>query len=243
MNTIQTCTLHARWGLAGALLALGSLAGAGCGNGSSSPADARPPEARPPDARPPADAGRPPDADPPPVDAARLAACTPDVDALEPNDTPATALLLEPSGIYDNPAWVAGSWELDACLGQANQDWYRIESSQIPFETDENFRGTATMHLDLEIDGASVCRWNDGCDVAPVPAIPENTVRVDVYRASTMELVVSETDAAGVIELHTSDEAFADDLLIRVFGPAEALYRYRLHVSIDVLGSEDECEC
>ena len=158
------------------------------------------------------------------------------------NDAPGTAPTLEPGFIRNEPP-VDGYWFVDACLGSANQDWYRITASQLMFEVDPAFQGTAGMRLEAILPGTGICRGREGCGQELLPLVPENTVNVDVYRASTMELVTTRRDEGGVVLIEAISEAFADDLLVNVSGPPEALYSYRLTVYIHTGGSEDECEC
>jgi hypothetical protein len=47
----------------------------------------------------------------------------------------------------------------------------------------------------------------------------------------------------GFVRINGSNAQLEDDLLVRVVGPAEALYNYRIYVFLDSTGSEDECEC
>lgn len=229
------------------LLALGSLAAAGCGDDDSSPPDARrPPDARPvADARPAADASgidaTPADATP--IDAAAFH-CGAFPDSLEPNDSLNEARTVAPDSIGTNPHWIYADWFVGACLSGTNEDWYRIEVSQIPYHTSEDFDGRAYMKLRASIKNTGVCAGPDECNGhVLLPEVPENTLTVSVYRASNMSLLYTGTSARGVVSLNRIDEALVEDLLISVSGPPEALYDYRLSIFIDVTGSEDECEC
>ena len=242
-----------RLGLSGALLALGSLAVTSCGDDDSSPPDAR----RPPDASQAEDANRPADAsqsadasgiDGAPGDAATTDAtiafrCGSFPDSLEPNDSTETAPTVEPQYISENPEWVSGSWVVNACLGGGNEDWYRIPVSRLRFDLDQNFEGEASMRLRGLIEGSDICAGVSGCDGEELPALPENTVTVELYRASDKGLLLTRTDAQGIVATSSAGADYTGDLLVRVSGPPEALYNYRLSIFIDVQGSEDECEC
>jgi hypothetical protein len=224
-------------GLSGALLALGSLAVVSCGDDSSSPPDAR----RPPDASQALDASRPPDGGG--TDGAVPAGCDSLGDTLEPNDTAETAPVVTPDYTGENPGWIHGGWTVEACLGNSNEDWYRINASQLRWDLAEEFDGTASLQLRTIISGTGVCADINGCNDTRLPDAPENTVTVSVYRASDKELLDTRVDTHGVVKLNGSNASFDEDLLVSVSGPAEALYGYRLNIFIDVGGSEDECEC
>ena len=47
----------------------------------------------------------------------------------------------------------------------------------------------------------------------------------------------------GTIYFGGSGAAYSNDLLIHVFGPAEATYDYDLYIQIRGYDGEDECEC
>jgi hypothetical protein len=148
-----------------------------------------------------------------------------------------------PEYTSENPEWVHGGWAITACLGGGNEDWYRIPASQLRFDLDNNFEGEASIRVRGLIEGGNICAGVSGCEGEPLPALPENTLIVELYRASDKELLVTRTDTQGVVAIGSSGPDYTGDLLVRVAGPAEALYNYRLSIFIDVQGSEDECEC
>jgi hypothetical protein len=237
-----------RLGLSGALLALGSLAAVSCGDDDSSPPDAR----RPADASQAEDANRPPDANRPSdggttdgggTDGSVSAGCDDLDDSREPNDSAEAAPVVDPMSTGMNPDWIYGNWTVQACLGNGNEDWYRIDASQLRWDLSEEFDGTATIRLRTIISGTGACADNTGCNDVRLPDGPENTVTVSVYRASDKELLATSEDTHGVLKLNGRNPSFDEDLLVQVSGPAAALYQYRLTIFIDVTGSEDECEC
>lgn len=224
-----------------AAVALASLALIGCELYNERPPDGGAPA---PDATAPA-----PDASPldRPIDAAVADAtpfqCDSSTDSREPNDTADAAPRVAASSSGDNPGWIWGGWELEACVAGTNEDWYRITASELRFDVAEPpYDGEPTLRLRLQAKGASLCP-GEPCNGFRLPDAPANTVTVTVYAASTMEELATESSTHGLIFIDAVSEYFDEDVLVRVAGPPEALYDYRLTVSIDAYGSEDECEC
>ena len=163
------------------------------------------------------------------------------MDQHEPNDTAETAPVVPPNGSSAEPSWVYGNWFFDACLGGGNQDWYRLNSSQLQWDAADGFNGSPSLRLRTIISGTGVCA--PSCDDELLPELPQNTVTVAVYRASDMELLRTTTSTRGLVKVQSYNASFDEDLLISVSGPPQALYGYRLSVFLDTENSEDECEC
>ena len=210
----------------GALLALGSLAAVSCGDNLALPPDA----SRPPDSG-------------TTIDGAVAARCDAPDDNLEPNDSAEAAPVVLPTSTGENPDSIYGDWIIEACLGNGNQDWYRIDASQLRWDLAPEFDGTASMQLHTVIAGTGVCADIAACNEVRLPDAPGNTLTVSVYRASDMELLATMDNTHGVLKLTGADASFDEDLLVSVSGPPEALYVYRLNVFLAVTGSIDECEC
>lgn len=210
----------------GALLALGSLAAVSCGDNLSLP----------PDARQAPDGGT-------AIDGAVAVRCDAPVDNLEPNDTAETAPVVLPTSTGENPDSIYGDWIIEACLGNGNEDWYRIDASQLRWDLAQEFDGTASMQLHTVVAGTGVCADIAECNEVRLPDAPENTVTVSVYRASDGELLATMDNTHGVLKLTGANASFDEDLLVSVSGPPEAIYGYRLNVFLAVTGSTDECEC
>jgi len=224
MKLLQRSVMRSK--ISVALLALGSLAVASCGDNLSLPPDA----SRPPDAG-------------TAIDGALAFRCDAPADDLEPNDTAETAPVVLPTSTGETPASIYGDWIIEACLGNGNQDWYRIDASQLRWDLADDFDGTPSMQLHTVIAGTGVCADIAACNEVRLPDAPENTVTVSVYRASDMELLATKDDTHGVLKLTGANASFDEDLLVSVSGPPEALYVYRLNIFLDVTGSIDECEC
>lgn len=249
MHLLQPTGTRSRFLSCGALLALSSLALIGCGDNMEKPVDAAapdsPPAPTPPDARQldasPIDGS--PGIDAIATDANLPNMCDSLVDNLEPNDTAGTARVAPPDTINNDPNSTYGDWIIMACVRGTNEDWYRIEASQVTFEDSVDFEGEAAIRLRFRAKNAGLCPDVDGCDDVRLPDGPENTVTVEVYRASTMELLTSQTSTFGFLRIDGYNEYFVEDLLVRVAGPAQALYDYRMTIYMDTTHSEDECEC
>jgi hypothetical protein len=236
----------------GALLALGPLAAAGCSDDASPPDASRPPDAsKPPDASTPPDATGSPDASAPfdaslpdasAIDAMVAFSCGDLPDSLEPNDTAAAAPIVQPGPIYVSPPSILAGWSMIACLSGDNEDWYKIASSQIDWEGDGGGEG---IHMQIRFFARNTgyCEGVAICSGEQLPDAPETTVSVELYNAATMQLLSSGTSAFGVVRVNGGGRIFAQDFLVRVHGPPEALYDYGLSITLTTIDGEDECEC
>jgi hypothetical protein len=165
------------------------------------------------------------------------------MDSLEPNDTLETAATVEPSIISNDPASIRGTWEVNACLGQANEDWYRIEVEQLEFDLSDDYDGHARMRLRGIVDGTGLCSDIPECGEGTLPAAPENTLIVDVYAADSMEHLYTRQDDEGVVQINALGPELDKDILVRVSGPAQALYGYQLLIFIELELGEEVCAC
>lgn len=123
----------------------------------------------------------------------------------------------------------------DAGLCAGEDDWYRYDVESL---------GHAEHYLYLRalVEDAGLC--GEDCDQPVLVAGPEHAMTVEVYRAHDMQLLASDTKDGGVLMINGSGgEAYAHDLLIRVFSPTFAEYHYRLSVEVRNYDGEDECEC
>lgn len=158
-------------------------------------------------------------------------------DADEENDSAATATVLALRGsTTPGELYLTASRQQFLCRG--DEDWFSVRTSY----GDSIVRPSAILFsLRLQAAGAGLCGGACG-DFVP-EAAPENTVTVEVYNAKTMELVASDTDSQGRVWIDAFGPEFAQDVLIRVRGPQEAEYPYRLYVMVRSGYYEDECEC
>lgn len=233
-----------------AFVALGAVSLIGCSDDEGTPTDAPPPVDAPQ-----ADAPQaPPDAPRTPVDAAPIDAALVDanlpnrcdslVDILEPNDTAGTAANVDPGDTSEDPEWVFGEWDINACVRGTNEDWYRLPSSQVRWDlAEDGYDGRPHIRLRFVAEGAHVCSHIEGCKVPSLPEAPMNTVTVEVYHAATMTMLMTQTSMSGQVRIDGRNEQLEEDILVRVVGPQEALYAYRLYAFIDSQNAEDECEC
>jgi hypothetical protein len=155
-------------------------------------------------------------------------------DAYEDNDTAVTAAAVMQAtqimGWFQTSAWLD-----DLFLCNGDHDWYAIETAFGQAETH--------WHLRVLAAGAGHCGDPVWCgDYVPPPG-PANTIYVEVYNATTMTLLDSGTDPSGLVWLDGNGPNAAQNLLIHIYGPAQAVYPYKLHFWAVDYDGEDECEC
>lgn len=156
------------------------------------------------------------------------------VDEHEPSDGPAMAadVVLDfesHNGITGSAeAWMYGS----LCSG--DEDWYLVPASEFPFLPRE-------VRVRLLARGIGWCGTSCG-EIELLPA-PENTVFVEVYDSSGTVLHGGFVREQGDVEFYFGAPAGDDDFYLRVYGPAEAVYPYRIYINITNVEGEGECEC
>ena len=221
---------------------------AGCGYYDSPGSDKPPPGGPADDAGPPPerdagpgpvfDAGMPVDA-PLPVDGAPAmdggagVACE---GALEPDDTAATATVVSLEDMYINAAGTEGYFNewLSSSLCSGDIDWYRVNASAFPFSPrDVRIR---LLARDTGWCGAS-CQ-----DVVLLPG-PENTVFIELFDSNGDFLFEGDVSEIGDAGLYVGAPVGEGDFYLRIYGPAEAVYSYRLYIEISNVDGGDECEC
>ena len=135
-------------------------------------------------------------------------------------------------------AWT-GSVEGTICKN--DEDWFLLPTESLPFDV-------SLVLLRAMAAGASYCPFTDygephGYDP---PASPDNTLQVEVYNATTLELVGSSSSSIGRVWMNLEDldgvGNLNHDLYLRFRGPKEAKYSYHFSLSAYNGGSEDECE-
>ncbi|WP_437485399.1 hypothetical protein WME75_00770 [Sorangium sp. So ce1014] len=153
-------------------------------------------------------------------------------DAYEGNDGALSAapLAYTAGGSGSPDAWFS---RIDFVLCQGDEDWYLLDTS-LGFE--EVYWKLRVLAAGAELCGAA-------CEQYTPPSRPENTVFVEVYSAATMNLIGSEQSEYGRVWLDGEGLDSADDLLLRIYGPPEASYRYDITFIAKSYEGEDECEC
>jgi hypothetical protein len=153
--------------------------------------------------------------------------CIDDYD--ESNDVPADA-----TPVYlQNPGDWYGFTDAAKCSG--NDDWYLIETSQ-----SDSVPANRTVRVRLHAAGANIC--GKLCGFVPPPG-PQYTVTVEIFDAKTMAPLASKTSNIGVVRMDGTGPQFANDVLIRVSGPPQAVYAYQVTWVVNNGEAGDECEC
>jgi hypothetical protein len=125
--------------------------------------------------------------------------------------------------------------EIEAYLCGGEEDWYRVETEGYGFEQ-------PTLELYAFIEGAEPCE--PPCGGGPLESHPKHTITVEVYRADTEQLLLSQTDDGGVVVLQAVGDTYAHDLLVRVHAPAPAArYAYRFSANFHDGGLAELCGC
>lgn len=157
-----------------------------------------------------------------------------EADEHEPSDSPATAAAvpLEPVSPGETEATVV-SW-MYGSLCSGDEDWYMVPASAFPFSP-------RAVRVRLLARDAGWCGSTCG-EIELLPA-PENTVFLEVYGSSGTVLYEGLVREDGDLEFYLGSSAGDDDFYMRVHGPAEAVYSYRLYIEISNIEGEDECEC
>ncbi|WP_179955502.1 hypothetical protein [Chondromyces crocatus] len=139
---------------------------------------------------------------------------------------------------YGEDLWYVWN-EISAYKCSGDDDWYFIKTS---FDTPaDDPPETRYWSLVLRVAGAGSC--GASCEDYVPPAGPEHTVTVDVFNATTMAPLTTRTSDEGLIRLWGYGADFANDVLIRVSGPPEAVYPYDFTTTARSDAFEDECEC
>lgn len=155
-------------------------------------------------------------------------------DEHEPSDSPAaaTAVPLEPALYGDTEAY-AVTW-MYGSLCSGDEDWYMVPASVFPFTP-------RSVRLRFLARDTGWC--GPSCDDVVLLPAPENTVFLELYDSTGTVLHRGFVREHGDIEFYVGSPVGDDDFHVRVYGPAEAVYSYRLYVEISNLDGEDECEC
>ncbi|MCA9686421.1 MAG: hypothetical protein KC457_29910, partial [Myxococcales bacterium] len=130
--------------------------------------------------------------------------------------------------------------EIEGHLCGDDVDWYRVGLGT------PEFTDIYLLDLDVIIEGNEWCGATEsdppGCGPW-LPEQPEHTVRVRVYEAATMTLLLESESTYGRIKMKATDDAYAGELLLAVDGPAVVDYDYHLYLWLKGTDGEDECEC
>jgi hypothetical protein len=154
-------------------------------------------------------------------------------DANEENDSAGAATVLMPAGDTTPGQLYLSVWRDNLFLCAGDEDWFAIQTAYGD--------STVLFSIRLVAAGAGVC--GAGCDEYVPPAGPENTVTAEVYNASTMALVASQTSAEGRVWIDAFGPEFAENVLVRIYGPPVATYGYQFYSMVRSGYYEDECEC
>jgi hypothetical protein len=150
----------------------------------------------------------------------------------------------EPNPTADQPSLVTWGWvdgwtayhqidDVGLCAGE--DDWYRYDVENLGYV--EHY-----LYIRALVENAGLC--GSDCGQPELVPGPEHAMTIEVYRAYYMQLLTSATHNGGVLVINgPGGEAYAHDLLIRVFSHTSAEYPYRLSVEIRNYDGEDECEC
>ncbi|EYF02675.1 Hypothetical protein CAP_6565 [Chondromyces apiculatus DSM 436] len=165
-------------------------------------------------------------------------ACAND-DMYEDNDVAMTATPVPvPPPDPGNPDWFVDA-SVDAYKCSSDDDWYFVKTSFSVMGNDPP--DTRYWTLVLQAAGAGSC--GASCDDVVPPAGPQSTVTVEVYDATSMALLGTETSDVGLVRIEGYGAAFANDVVFRVSGPPEAVYEYEFRTTVRSDAFEDECEC
>jgi hypothetical protein len=166
-------------------------------------------------------------------------ACQGDSD--EDNDLPSTAKVVmwsNPNGPFVSLNPYPGY----LCAGDA--DYYLLDTMSL-----------GIMDPVLSLYGRAKGSHLDGCNCdgcgegvcAPrtyPPPGPQSTLTIEVYNATTLELLAVQTSELGEVEIGAYGTKLNQNLLIKVYGPAAAQYPYTFGLSFyENWGEEGECEC
>ncbi|EDM78188.1 hypothetical protein PPSIR1_00605 [Plesiocystis pacifica SIR-1] len=154
-------------------------------------------------------------------------------DSFEDNDVEADAALVPWQA--NNGFWIETDFEATLC---EDEDWYAFDLDVNMLDGDpSNF----ALFLDIIVQGSSWC--GSGCEEPELPAAEENTISIELYEASTMNLLVAQTSQKGRINVDKSGAVYGQDLILRVYGPAVVNYLYDVSFNVRFDAVEDECEC
>ena len=183
-------------------------------------------------------------------------------DLNEDNDEVGDSTSLSYASVWDNPP---ECWEWENCdetscwpeqecdeyssawtgmvqgtICKNDEDWFLLQTASLPFTV-------AYVGLRAMAAGASHCPFYDYGDGDTSgydpPESPENTLKVEVYKATTLELVASSTSSVGRVWMNLGGaDNLSHDLYLRFRGPEEAKYSYHFSVSPQTDWFEDECE-
>ncbi|AKT43656.1 hypothetical protein [Chondromyces crocatus] len=160
-------------------------------------------------------------------------------DEYEDNDVAMTATQVPvPPPPDDEEYWIVYG-QLSAYKCSGDDDWYFIKTSFSNMINDPPEYRYWT--LVLRAAGAGSC--GASCEDYVPPAGPEHTVTVEAFDATTMAPLAMRTSTEGLIRMAGYGEEFANDVLIRVSGPPEAVYPYTFLTTVRSDAFEDECEC
>jgi hypothetical protein len=157
-------------------------------------------------------------------------------DAYEENDVDSQAAPITLTG-YADPGFFYKYAHADACHGAGDDDWYFIKTS-------EGLAENTLLRIRARIAPIGSCASNGGaCDEYLLPPSPDNTVTIELYDATTHMAIGGATNDQGYAKAYGAGTAFANDVLVRVVGPANVSWQYTLDVLLRGGDYEDECEC
>jgi hypothetical protein len=183
-------------------------------------------------------------ADPDPV-------CSPDPHEI--NDAAPQATSVGYEWVYFEAADPSDPWSVDtggadtpdigASICAEDEDWYFLSTSNLPYTP-------GWLSIRAFAAGASHCpAWSEYDDQGTLythgydpPSGPENTIRIEVYSAGTLQLVAATESSIGRIYLDTYNGPLNQDLYLRVHGPPAANYSYHFYARVQTDAFEDECE-
>lgn len=156
--------------------------------------------------------------------------------SLEPNNRVETATVVAVDDLYIDPSGGEGHFSewLSSSLCSGDIDWYRVNASAFPFSP-------RSVRIRLLARDTGWC--GPSCqDVVLLPG-PENTVFLELFDSNGDFLFAGEVSEIGDASMYVGAPVGEGDFYLRVYGPAEAVYSYRLYIEISNLDGEDECEC
>lgn len=151
----------------------------------------------------------------------------------------------ETGDIVEVTQFYASIYGAQASLCRKDEDWYRVTTSGLGSEYGTN---NVYFHVRAMAAGASWCsptgdpEVDEGADLYDPPAGPGSTLTVEVYNATTLDLLGSGTSAVGRVWLNLGGPNLGQDVLLRFRGPKQATYGYIFHAWAQSFDGEDECE-
>jgi hypothetical protein len=151
----------------------------------------------------------------------------------------------ETGDVVEVTQFYATIYGTQANLCHKDEDWYHVTTSGLGSEYGTN---NVYFHLRAMAAGASWCsatgdpELDEEIGLYDPPAGPENTLTVEVYNATTLDLLGSGTSTVGRVWLDLGGPNLGQDVLLRFLGPKQANYGYVFHAWAQSFDGEDECE-